>query len=204
MTIGKNSLTILLPAGRLPLDIMAKGQELARQHSLEIYLSTAQNLRLVGVTEENAETIKEALAALGADFKAAGKFPLPRVCIGQEYCNLGVIDPEILSKNILDRFAKKEKTKAKFKIAVAGCTMCCSNVKTTDIGIMASRAGFEVFAGGKGGPYPRIGRRIARDADEEQVLEIVENLVNFHDRKTATKQRMYKLLGDADFPYPEV
>lgn len=204
MTIGKNSLTVLLPAGKLPLDIMAKAHELAREHNLQIYLSTAQNLRLVGVTEEKVEPIKEALGALGADFKAGGKFPLPRVCIGEEYCNLGVIDPEILSKNILERFTGKEKTKAKFKIAVAGCTMCCSNVKITDIGIMATRAGFEVFAGGKGGPYPRIGRRIARDANEEQVLEIVENLVEFHDRKTATKQRMYKLLGDSDFPYPEV
>ena len=61
------------------------------------------------------------------------------------------------------RLRQKRKTKAKFKIAVAGCTLCCSNPKTTDIGVVATREGYELFAGGKGGPYPKIGRRIGRE-----------------------------------------
>lgn len=198
------SITILLPAGRLPLEVMEAAHGLANEYSFGIYLSTAQNLRLISVPEEVADTVKGRLSALGADFKAPGKFPIPRVCIGEGHCKLAVSDPEQLSAKILDAFSDREKTKAKFKIAISACTMCCSSAKTTDIGIMATRDGYEVFAGGKGGPFPKTGRRIGKGADESGVLEIVKELVEYHDKKTEKKQRIFKLLKESDFPFAEV
>ncbi|WP_136809227.1 nitrite reductase [Desulfosediminicola flagellatus] len=198
------SITVLVPAGRLPLDIMEAASKLASEYSFGIYLSTAQNLRLIDVPADAADAIKAQLAELGADFKGPGKHLGPRVCIGKGNCNLGVIDTAELSRKIVERCAGREKYKAKLKTAISGCTMCCSNVKTTDIGVMATREGYEVFAGGKGGPFPKVAIRIEKTADEERVLDIVEQLVEFHDSKTATKQRMYKLLNDPDFPFAEV
>lgn len=203
-TEKKVCITLLLPAGRLPLNIMENVHQLGEKHSFRVYLSTLQNLRLTDVPESAAAEIRETLAPLGVEFKAPGKFPLPRVCVGMNHCKLGVIDPETLNRKILDKFADRKNTKAKFKIAISACTMCCSGAKTTDIGIMATRDGYELFAGGKGGPFPKIGRRIARKASEEKALEIIETLVEFHDKKTAKKQRMYKLLNDPEFPYQEV
>lgn len=200
----KVSITVLLPAGILPLDIMAAAHRLAGAHGLTVYLSNAQNLRLMNVPEEQAEQIKAELAALGADFKGPGKFPLPRVCIGKDHCNLGVIDTAALSARIQGRFGSRAHTKAKFKIAIAGCGMSCTDAKMTDIGIIATRDGFEVYAGGKGGTFPKVGRRIVRNGDEETVLETIGTLVDFHDRKTEKKQRMFKLLADAEFPCAEV
>ena len=200
----KTSVTVLLQAGRLPLDLMAAAQVLAKKHDLGVYLSTLQNLRLTGVTEKAVDEVKSTLAALGADFKEPGKFPIPRVCVGMGHCNLGIINTEEFSKKILDRFSSRKHTKGKFKIAVAACTMCCSGVKTSDIGIMATRNGYEIFVGGKGGPYPKIGRRIARKAEASEVIEILATLVDFHDLKTENKQRFHKLLDDQDFPFPEV
>ncbi|MBI5557072.1 MAG: nitrite reductase [Deltaproteobacteria bacterium] len=197
------NITVLLPAGRLPLDIMGKARDLAEQYNLGVYLSTVQNLRLINVPDESADAIKGELAALGAQFKGPGKFPLPRVCVGMPHCNLGIIDTEKLSEAILARFKDKAVTKPKFKIAVSGCNLSCSGVLTTDIGVMATRAGFEVYVGGKGGPYPKVGRRILRKATEDEVLEAIEKLVNFHDAHTVKKQRMFKLIDHPDFPYPE-
>jgi dissimilatory sulfite reductase (desulfoviridin) alpha/beta subunit len=202
--LKKVSITILLPAGRLPLEIMESAHRLASQYSFGIYLSTMQNLRLINVPENATDEIKAKLAALGAQFKGPGKFPIPRVCIGKDHCNLGLVDTESLSDMILARFSGREKTKAKFKIAIAGCTMCCSGVKTTDIGIMATRDGYELFVGGKGGPFPKVGRRIEKNVNEDRLLEMIGQLVNFHDIKTETKQRMQKLLADPDFPFQEV
>lgn len=201
---SKISITVLVPAGRLPLDIMTTAHRLAEKHNFGIYLSTAQNLRLIDVPESIAADVKKELAGLGADFKAPGKFPSPRVCVGKGHCKLAVIDTEDLNQKILDLFKDHTFTKPKFKVAISACTMCCSNAKITDIGIMATRKGFEVFAGGKGGPFPKIGKRIVKDADEGRVLEIVRELVEFHDRKTEKKQRMIKLLDDQEFPYQEV
>lgn len=196
-------LTILLPAGRLPRDILAKVNELAERYPMEVYLSTMQNLRLMGIREEDLPVIREELAALGAQFKGPGRFPVPRVCIGSRDCTMGVGDPEQLSRRILDRFQERPTTKQKFKIAISGCTLSCSGVLTTDIGIMITRNGHDIYVGGKGGPQPRVGRRIVRSADEDQVLSVIADLVEFHDAHTEKKQRMVKLIDHPDFPYKE-
>jgi len=202
-TIASTRLTILLPAGRLPLALMDKANELAQKYHLEIYLSTAQNLRLMGIREEDLPAIRGELAALGAQFKGPGKFPIPRVCIGVRDCSMGIGDPERISALILEKFKGREKTKQKFKIAISGCTLGCPGVLTTDIGIMATRKGFDFYVGGKGGPSPKVGRRVLRDLDEQGVLAAVAELVEFHDAHTETKQRMVKLIDHPDFPYKE-
>jgi sulfite reductase beta subunit-like hemoprotein len=197
-------ITVLLPAGRLQLPLLAEVCALAAQHGLEIYLTTLQNLRLLGVPRENAADIRERLAALGAEFKAPGRFPVPRICIGGPHCKFGLIDTKALSDKVLERFSSRPATKAKLKIAISGCILSCSGTRTSDIGIIAGPNGFEVHAGGKGGAAPKIGRRIKKEADEREVLATIETLIDFHDRKTVSKQRMIKLIDDPEFPFPVV
>lgn len=200
-SLSMTRLTILLPAGRLPLALMAKVQELATKFKLELYLSTMQNLRVMGIREEDLPQIRDELASLGAQFKAPGRFPIPRVCIGLRDCNMGVGDPERVSALILAYFKDREKTKQKLKIAIAGCTLSCSGAVTSDIGIVATRKGFDIFAGGKGGPNPKSGRKILSNIDEQGVVAAVARLVDFHDTHTESKQRMAKLVDHPDFPY---
>ncbi len=198
------SITVLLPAGRLPLAVMKAAHELAEQYDFAIYCSLAQNMRLINVPPSAVEHVKKELAALGADFKGPGKFPLPRICIGKPHCNLGQVDTEQLSRTILDRFSGRQNNKARLKISIAGCPVGCSWSKNTDIAIMATRVGYTVFAGGKGGQVPRDGRRIKVRATLDEVLDIIETLVDLHHRKTKTKQRMYQLLDSPEFPFPAV
>ena len=197
------SVSVMLPAGRLPLAIMQKAHDLASKHNLEIYLSTAQNLRLLGVPKHLAEEVKSSLAQAGAAFKEPGKLRLPRICIGKTHCRLGIIDTLRLNTAILDFFRDK-KVKEKVKIAISGCTLSCSGTKTSDIWIIATREGYDVYVGGKGGPSPRTGIRIKKQVAEQELLHTLGELMDFHDRKTGKKQRMYKLLDDPDFPFPEI
>lgn len=198
------NVTILLQGGRLSLEVMDKVKELAEQYSLGIYLTTAQNLRMTDIPKEELESIKQQLIDMGLSLKGPGKFPLPRVCVGENHCNLGVVDTLALSRKITDTYGGREKTKGKFKIAIAGCNMCCSSPKTTDMGIVATREGYDFFVGGKGGPYPKIGKRIGVRLTEDQVIEIIGRLVDYHDANTKKKQRIAKLMELEDFPYPEV
>ena len=200
----KESITLLLPAGRLPLGLMEGVQKLAQLYDFSIYLSTLQNLRLIDVPTSAVNRIKEELVLLGADFKENGKFPIPRICIGKDHCKLGVIDTELFSQKIMGEFGYRKENKGKIKIAISGCAMSCSGAKTSDIGIVATRKGLEVYTGGKGGTSPQVGRRIAKMVDEESVMQVIAELLKFHDKKTKKKQRMFKLLGDAEFPYSEV
>ena len=193
------NLTILLPAGRLSLSILGKVNELAQEHKLGIYFSTAQNLRLLGIKEDALDAIKRQLAEVGAEFKGPGKFPLPKICVGKPHCNMGIIDTEALSNRITNHFKNRTKVKPKFKIAVSGCTLSCSGALLADIGVVATRQGFDLYVGGKGGPRPQVGQKVAGKIDEEQVIEHIEKLVDFHDAKTGKKQRMIKLFKEPDF-----
>lgn len=201
-TSKKTNITVLLPAGRLPLPILAKIQELAHRFDLELYCSTAQNIRLLNINESDAETIKGELAALGAAFKKPGVFPIPRICIGKPHCKLGLIDTKVLSEKILNHF-KGRTVKPKVKIAIAACPATCTNAVSTDIGIVATKAGLDLYAGGKGGPMPKIGQRIIKHGDDETIINAIEKLLDFHDAHTNKKQRMAKLPNHPEFPYPE-
>lgn len=193
------NLTILLPAGRLSLPALDKVNELAQEHTLGLYFSTAQNLRLLGIKEDKLDDIKKQLAETGAEFKGPGKFPLPKICVGKPYCNMGIIDTEAFSNRITDYFKNRTKVKPKFKIALSGCTLSCSGALLADIGVVATRQGFDVYVGGKGGPRPKVGQKVAGKVNEDQVIDIIEKIVDFHDAKTGKKQRMIKLFKEPDF-----
>lgn len=195
------SLTLLLQAGRLPLPMMAKVVELAQRYDLGVYFSTAQNLRLVGVKDDDFDAVKAELIAMGADLKAPGKFPIPKVCIGKPSCNMGVVDPAELSAKIKELFGARTGVKPKFKIAISACILNCSGAMLADMGIIASRNGYDFYVGGKGGPYPKVGRRVLRDVGEDEILDAMKKMVDYHDAKTAKKQRMAKLLEEPDFPF---
>ncbi len=195
------SITILLPSGRIPLSALKGVQEIAEEFSLGIYLSTAQNMRLTEVPEEHLETIKQRVLDLGLSLKKGGRFPLPRVCVGKRYCKMGKGDTLALGDAIIAAFSHREHTKPKFKIAVSGCNMCCSSAKTTDMGLIATKDGYNFFVGGKGGPHPRVGKKIAEKLNEQQVIEIMKKLVDYHESHTDKKQRMALMVDREDFPF---
>jgi sulfite reductase beta subunit-like hemoprotein len=198
----RKSLTVLLPAGRLERPLLEAVYELAGRYDFGLYLSTVQNLRLIDITEADLEPIKDRLAAAGAVFKGPGKFPLPKICVGKPHCSTGIIDTERLSGLVLARFGSRTGVKPKLKIAVAGCPLSCSGALLADIGVIATRNGYDIYAGGKGGPTPQTGRRVLRNVDEQRVLAAIGELVDFHQTKTGKKQRLRKLLNDPDFPFP--
>ena len=101
--------TVLVPSGRPSLDLMDEVLRIAREMSCELYLSTLQNIRLLGVPESKVPEVQARLKKLGATFKGPGLFPIPRVCVGKEHCNLGLVDTSDMSRAITDAFAAKEK-----------------------------------------------------------------------------------------------
>ncbi|MDY0350983.1 MAG: nitrite reductase [Desulfobulbaceae bacterium] len=195
-------ITILLPGGLLAPEEMKIVVAVAARFDLTWYATTAQNLRLLGATPENVDAIKRMLKGSGFLLKEAGRFPKPKVCIGLPYCKLGLADTLALSDRIIERFGGRSGVKPKWKIALSGCPACCAGSKLVDVGVVATRKGFDVFAGGKGGLQPKTGKRIARGVNDDEVVEMIGRLADYHDAHTEKKQRMFKLLGREDFPFP--
>ena len=199
--MNTTNITILLPAGRLPLEVMSRAHELARANGLIVYLTNEQNLRLLDVPEDKAPEIRQVFMDMGMQLKAPGRFPLPKVCVGQVNCRLGRINPEDISARMVERFTGRE-IKPKLKIGVAACMFSCSGATVKDIGVVSAKTGFDLYVGGKAGVQPQAGRRILKGVNEEELLQAIENVVNFHQERTTKKQRMARLIDEPDFPYP--
>ena len=201
-TIQDKHVTVLLSGGLIDPAMMAEVNAIAKKYDLTLYVTTAQNIRLLGATEENLEAVKGELLALGLSLKAPGKFPLPKVCVGMPYCNLGLHDTFSLAQKITAAYGDRTQVKPKYKIAISGCPASCGGSKLVDIGIVATRNGFELYVGGKAGPMPKVGMRVAKGMSEDEIIEAVGRLADFHAAKTPKKMRMYKLMGEEGFPFP--
>lgn len=195
-------ITVAMPAGRVGPAVFQAISRVVQQYGVDAYLTTTQNMRLLDVPSGEMDRIKQELAAAGAIIKGPGMFPMPRVCAGKPYCKLAVADPSVLSAMIMERLGGRTGVKPKFKIAIAGCPANCSSALLIDIGVVATKSGFDVYVGGKGGAMPMVGKRIIRKAAAERVVDVIEQLVDFHDRKTSQKKRFYKLMQEPDFPFP--
>ena len=194
--------TILFAGGIIEPAKMNAINAIATQYNLTLYLTTAQNLRLLGATEENIDSIKKELLELNLKLKAPGIFPLPKVCVAMPFCNLGLIDTFSLSDKILARYGERKEVKPKYKISISGCPASCAGSKLADIGIVATRSGFDLYVGGKGGPLPKIGKKVAKGLSEDKIIDAVGKLADYHAAQTPSKLRMFKLLDDQEFPFP--
>lgn len=200
-TENTKHVTVLLQGGLLSPEKMEAINQVTRQYNLTCYCTTAQNLRLLGASDDNIDTLKKTLTESGLELKAPGRFPLPKVCMGMPFCNLGLADTFSLSDKIMEQYGSRTEVKPKFKISIAGCPASCSNSHLTDIGIVATRKGYDLYVGGKGGPLPRNGVKVATGLSDEEVLDAVGRLADFHAANTPIKQRMFKLLDKPDFPF---
>lgn len=196
--------TVLAPAGRLPAEVLNKVLRIVEENDLELFFTNAQNLRLLYVPIEKEDEIKAKLLALGVSLKKKGIFPGARVCVGAPHCNTGIAKTDELSAKIADRFADREQTKPKFKIAIAGCSIGCSDPRTTDIGIITTNKGYDLYLGGKGGTKPQVGVKMLKGLSEDELLDALETMVEYHDKNTDKKSRIASLMSNEDFPFSEV
>ncbi len=189
------TVTVILPSGELPLPLMKKATEIAEQYNLGIYLSLAQNLRLIGVRNDDIEAVKAPLAELGATFKEKGRFAKPRICTGKRYCTLGQIDTNALSTKVFGRYQGRMPG-AKVKMAISGCGNGCSNPRMTDIGCIATPKGIDIYLGGRTGRTPVVGRLAVKGADEEKVLEVTGRVIAFYEGLEGRKKRLCHYIED--------
>lgn len=187
------TVTVILPSGELPIEWMKVATEVAEKYNLKIYFSLAQNLRLIGVKEEDIEAVKAPFAALGAQFKTKGKIHKPRMCTGKRYCNMGHIDTDALSAKIMARYGS-EMVGTKVKLSIAGCGNCCSNPKKSDIGMLASAKGINIYLGGQMGRNPSDGVLAVKNTDDDKVLEVIGRVVEFYQGLEGKKMRLCRHL----------
>lgn len=114
-------------------------------------------------------------------------------CPGYDQCKYGVAD----GKKVADRIAQivfPEPLKAKVKVAIAACKMCCTEPYVKDVGLVATAKGWKVLFGGNGGGRPRIGNLIAEDLSDDQAVELVKRCLLYYLQNSTAKMRTARFM----------
>lgn len=75
-------------------------------------------------------------------------------------------------------------------MGVAGCRNACGSVYAKDIGVIADKTGMMVVAGGSAGYNPRVADIIKDGLNEEEVLELIDNIVEFYKKEAELGEKL--------------
>ncbi len=155
-------------------------------------ITSAQRLALLGMEEEEMVKLQQELKSHIRDTPVNG-VTYVQSCPGPEWCKYGIADSLSLGKK-LEQLSMEKPFKAKLKIGVAGCRMCCTEPYVRDVGIFASKKGWTLVFGGNGGGNPRIGDIVAKDLSDEEVLALVKKCLTVYQEEANPHSRTARFM----------
>ena len=116
-------------------------------------------------------------------------------CQGCGKCKCGVGDTNTVVQRIKE-LNFNGPLPAKCKIAIAGCSRCCTMPFVRDIGLIPSTQGWKLIFGGNGGGNPRIGDVIAEKVQEHDLVELVHKCLHVYRKHGHPKQRTSRFIEE--------
>jgi nitrite reductase (NADH) large subunit len=91
----------------------------------------------------------------------------------------------------------------KLKMAFSGCTRECAEAQSTDVGVIATEKGWNLYLCGNGGMKPRHADLFASDLDDVTLVKYIDRFLMFYvktaDRLQRTSVWMDNLEGGIDY-----
>ncbi len=99
----------------------------------------------------------------------------------------------IEQSNVLERELSRELScldlPAKVKIAIAGCSRCCTMPKVRDVGLIATPKGWKLYFGGNGGNRARIGDLIEKNLSLDDAVRLSYVCLQIYSRYGSSRMR---------------
>ncbi len=182
-----------IPCGLLTPDLLRRVADVAEKYQVKVIKITgATRLAFIGLKEEDIEGVWEDLklgkgAAVGLCIRSI------RTCPGNTYCKIGQQDALGLGLK-LDAAYHGRQLPGKFKMAVSGCHLSCSESWVRDIGLIGRKDGWVLVIGGNVGASPRIAQEIADKLDDEGAMAAVEKVIEVYIREAQKGERLGKMI----------
>jgi NAD(P)H-nitrite reductase large subunit len=182
-----------IPCGVVTPDLLRKIADVSEKYQAKaIKITGATRLAIVGLKESDIDSVWEELgmgkgAAVGLCVRSI------RACPGTTFCKLGKQDALGIGME-LDRKYHAAALPGKFKMAVSGCKLSCSESWVRDIGLIGFPGGWTLTIGGNVGMTPRIGKELVAGLDDDQVLAAVEKVIAVYTDKAKPGERLWKMI----------
>jgi NAD(P)H-nitrite reductase large subunit len=159
-----------------------------------IKITGDNRLALIGIKEEQIDDVYEELGIQPKSGTALCQQYI-KVCPGESFCLRGQQDTLALAGKIQERFFPYPKIKSKVKIGVAGCFNSCAEPAIKDIGLIGLPKGWVLMVGGAGGKEPMLAETLARDLNDDQVLDLMEKILRYYKGASTIHRTRNKRLG---------
>lgn len=180
--------------GMMTPDDLEKIAGAARKYEIPIIkITSAQRIALVGVKPQDVESVWNDLGMEPGHGLGTGLNYI-KACPGESVCRLGQRDSLGMAERIYD-VVKPLRIESKIKFGISGCPLACGEGIIRDIGIFGKKAtGWTVQLGGNSGLNARLGEVLAKDLDDEQLIEVVLKLMTYYKENMKPKERMYRFV----------
>ena len=182
-----------IPCGVVTPQLLRTIADVAEKYNAQaIKLTGATRVALVGIKEEDIDAAWNDLqldkgAAVGLCVRSV------RACPGTTFCRLGKQDALGMGMT-LDKKYHSMQLPGKFKMAVSGCHIACSESWVRDIGLIGQKEGWQLVIGGNVGAEPRIAQELTRGLDDKQVLDAIEKTIQCYIDNANKGERLGKMI----------
>jgi len=182
-----------IPCGVVTPELLRKIADVAERYNAKaIKLTGATRMAIVGLKEEDIDAAWETLkldkgAAVGLCVRSV------RSCPGTTFCKLGKQDALGMGMKLDEKYHAYE-LPGKFKMAVSGCKLSCSESWVRDIGLIGFAGGWTLVIGGNVGMLPRIAQKVAEGLDDEQVMAACDTVISTYEANAKKGERLGKTI----------
>ena len=182
-----------IPCGFVTPELLRRIADTAEKYNAKaIKITGATRIAIVGLKEEDIDGVWEALrldkgAAVGLCVRSV------RTCPGNTYCKLGQQDAIKLGLKLDESYHGKE-LPGKFKMAVSGCHLSCSESWVRDVGLIGKKDGWALVIGGNVGATPRIALECASGLDDDGALAAIDKVVAYYQENAKKGERLGKMI----------
>lgn len=181
------SITPHIPGGFISADQLEKIAQVARKYNGVIKINSGQRILITNLQEENLPVIWEELGMEPAVY-TANSVKNVEICPAA-FCKRSKYNTVGIGMKLVKKYGRKEMP-CRTKMGVAGCRNACGSVYAKDIGVIADKTGMMVVAGGSAGYNPRVADIIKDGLNEEEVLELIDNIVEFYKKEAELGEKL--------------
>ena len=183
-----------IPCGLVSPELLRKLADISEKYNAKaIKITGATRIAIVGLKEEDIDSV---WIDLGMDKGAAVGLCVRsvRACPGNSFCSIGKQDALGMGMR-LDEIYHGYELPGKFKMAVSGCKLSCSESWVRDVGLIGEADGWKLVVGGNVGASPRIADELLTGLNDSHAMEMVKKVVEFYQVSAKRGERLGKMIN---------
>ncbi len=175
-------------------EVLRKIANVAEKYNLAaIKLTSAARIALVGIKEEDIDAIWEDLGMASANPVGLCVRSV-KLCPGTTFCTLGQQDAVGIGIQLDEKYCGME-LPSKFKMGVSGCPNCCAESYIKDLGLIGTKKGWKLVAGGNAASRPSLAQSVAEELTDEEAMAAIDKIMNWY-KDYPKKRRLNRVIDD--------